>query len=131
MKMIPRLHECRDSSTPPASSASMNELSEHAVIVHFAYGSTDLGVLFALEDTLEQSLSAAGAGEFDGHDLAVNGSDGYLYMYGPDADRLFDAVKSVLESCPFTNGATVTRRYGPAGDDVRESIVTIAHSRPE
>lgn len=104
----------------------MNQSPEHAVIVHFNYGSTDLQPLFALEDELEQAISAAGAGEFDGNELAADGSDAYLYMYGPDADRLFEAVRPVLESSSVMKGALVTRRYGPPEDGVRESVVKIA-----
>lgn len=99
---------------------------EHAVIVHFNYGSTDLDPLFALEDKLEQAISAAGVGEFDGNEVAADGSDGYLYMYGPDADKLFDVVKPALEASSFMKGATVTKRYGPPEDGTRESVVEIA-----
>jgi len=59
-------------------------MADHAVIVHFQYGSTDLSRLFVLEDELERAIAAAGAGEFDGNEVAADGSDGYLYMYGPD-----------------------------------------------
>jgi hypothetical protein len=112
--------------TTSCQTQSMNDLPEHAVIVHFNYGSTDLQPLFALEEKLEQASSLAGAGEFDGNEVAADGSDGYLYMYGPNADRLFEVIKPVLESCVFMKGAKVRKRYGPPKDGVRESIVTIA-----
>jgi len=89
---------------------------EHAVIVHFQYGSTDLSRLFALQEQLERAIEAAGVGEFDGHEVATDGSDGFLYMYGPDADRLFEAVRTTLEAAAFMRGARVRLRYGPASD---------------
>ena len=104
----------------------MSETPEHAVIVHFNYWSTDLQPLFALEDKLEQAISAADVGELDGNEVATDGSDGYLYMYGPDADMLFAAVEPVLKSSSFMAGASVTRRYGPPEDGVREVVVKIA-----
>jgi hypothetical protein len=105
----------------------MTKDPEHAVIVHFFnYGSTDLQRLFALEEQLEQAIADAGVGEFDGNKIATDGSDGYLYMYGPDADRLFEAVRPVLESVDFTRGAQVVKRYGEPVDGVREATVTIA-----
>jgi hypothetical protein len=55
---------------------------EQAVIVHFTYGSTDLTALFELEERLEAVIAAARVGEYDGNEVAVDGSDGYLYMYG-------------------------------------------------
>jgi hypothetical protein len=98
---------------------------EQVVIVHFQYGSTDLSRLFALQDRLEGAISSAKVGDFDGNEIAEDGSDGYLYMYGPDADKLFDAVLPVLKSANFMKKATVTRRYGPPDKDVREVVVVI------
>lgn len=99
---------------------------EHAVIVHFNYGSTNLQPLFALEEQIEQAIAAADAGEFDGDEIAIDGSDGSLYMYGPDADKLFEIVKPLLESVNFMHGAKAIKRYGPPEAGVHEAIVTIA-----
>jgi hypothetical protein len=95
-------------------------VADHAVIVHFEYGSTDLQPLFELEKRLETAIAQARAGELDGNEVATDGSDGYLYMYGPQADALFQAVRPVLEACPFMRGARVRVRYGPPADGVRE-----------
>lgn len=99
---------------------------EHAVIVHFMYGSTDLERLFELEHRLEAAISAAGVGEYDGNEVAVDGSDGYLYMYGPDADKLFDVIRPILETTLFMRGAEVRKRYGPPQNGVREHVIKIA-----
>jgi hypothetical protein len=98
---------------------------EQAVIVHFTYGSRDLKRLFALEEKLEAAITKANVGEYDGNDVATDGSDGYLYMYGPDADRLFEVVKPILQSTPFMSGATAKKRYGPAEAGIKESVVVI------
>lgn len=103
-----------------SSSAVSACTPEHAVIVHFSYGSKNLDALFALEARLEAAISKAKVGEYDGNEVAVDGSDGNLYMYGPDADKLFNVVKPILESVPFMRGATVKRRYGPPQSGVRE-----------
>ena len=102
-----------------------SEPSKHAVIVHFQYGSTDLSRLFEVERKLESAISAAGAGEYDGNEVNVDGSDGFLYMYGPDADRLFEVVRPILESVPFMKGAVATKRYGPPEDGVRRVEIAI------
>ena len=88
---------------------------QHAVTVWFTYGSTDLSRLFALGERLEQAIVSAGVGEFDGNEIATDGSDGSLYMYGPDADALFAVIRPILEATEFTRGARVTLRYGPPG----------------
>jgi hypothetical protein len=100
---------------------------EHAVIVNFAYiGSTDLDPLFALESQLEAAINTAKVGEYDGNEVAVDGSDGTLYMYGPDADKRFAVVRPVLDACGFMKGASARLRYGPPADGVREITVPLA-----
>lgn len=98
---------------------------EQAVLVNFEYGSTDLSDLFALEDQLEKVIIATGVGEFDGNDVAADGSEAILYMYGPDADALFTTVRPILEMTAFTQGARVTLRYGPPEDGVKEVEVVL------
>lgn len=98
---------------------------EHAVIVAFDYGSTDPQPVFDLSDRLEQAIDTAGVGEFDGNELAADGSDGSLYMYGPDADRLLATVRPVLEAAAFMRGARVKLRYGPAGSGAGEKTVVL------
>jgi hypothetical protein len=93
---------------------------EHAVIIHFKYGSTDLQPIFDLEDELEKAITAANAGEFDGNEVATDGSDGFLYMYGPNADALYEAILPVLQISGFMNGATAKLRYGPPEDGIKE-----------
>jgi len=98
---------------------------EHAVIIHFKYGHSDLDPLFALEERLEAEIAANSVGEYDGNEIAVDGSEGTLYMYGPDADRLFQTVHPILESVPFMKGAIARLRYGPPEEGVREKQITI------
>ncbi len=100
-------------------------MSEQAVIVHFTYGQTDLSPLYELEDKLIAAIEAAEAGEFDGNEVAIDGSDGSLYMYGPDADRLFEVVHPVLASAKCIQNAVATIRHGPPEDGVRERKVAI------
>ena len=110
------------SGAPPANAES----PEHAVIVHFQYGSTDLSRLFALEEKLEAAITAAGVGEYDGNEVAVSGADGYLYMYGPNADQLFKVVRPILQATDFMSAAEVRLRYGPPSDASEERVIIIA-----
>jgi hypothetical protein len=99
--------------------------AEQAVIVHFNYGSTDLKPLFVLEDKLESAIKQAGAGEFDGDEVAPDRHDGYIYMYGSSADKLFDAIKPVLTTAPFMRQAKVVKRYGPPGGATKQTEITL------
>jgi hypothetical protein len=99
---------------------------EHALIVEFNYGISELQPLYDLEDELEKAIDAAGAGEFDGHEIAVDLSRGRLSMYGPDAEALLAAALPLLRSSAILKGAQVLCRFGDAGDPaVRETRTTI------
>ena len=97
--------------------------TEHAIIVEFKYGLQDLGPLRETENRLDVAIKSAGVGEYDGDEIATDLSDGSLYLYGPDADRLFAVVRPVLDSASFMRGAVVHVRYGPPGS--RELKVVI------
>jgi hypothetical protein len=100
-------------------------MTEHAVIIKFRYGSTNLDRLFELEDQLNEAISKAEVGEYDGNEIATDGSDGSLYMYGPDADRLLEVVEPIIRASSFMKGAQVRRRYGGAKSGAREVISEI------
>ena len=98
---------------------------EHAVIVHFYYGSTNLQHVYALEDQLRTAISEAAVGEYDGHEVADDGSDGFFYMYGPDAEALFRVIRPLLVGFPFMRGAKVTLRFGPRRRGIPKRVVEL------
>ncbi len=100
-------------------------MAEHAVIVTFEYGLKDLDALFAVEDQLEAAIEQTGVGEYDGNEIAADGSEGTLYMYGPDADALFEAVKDVLRNATCLSIAAATLRYGPPDEGTRRVSVQV------
>lgn len=98
---------------------------EQAVIIDFNYGIQGLDSLFTLEDELEGVINEKQLGEYDGNEVALDYSDGKLFIYGPDAKKLFDGIKPILDKTSFMKGARVRLRFGPAEDGVDESIITI------
>jgi hypothetical protein len=120
-------HRAQAAESPSSLLLAQAQMTEHAVIVHFAYGSTDLTRLFELEDKIEAAIKRSNVGEYDGHEIATDGSDGILYMYGPSADRLFEIVEPILKQTDFMQGAVVTKRYGPPKEGVRETISRIMY----
>ncbi len=78
------------------------------------YGSMNLQYIYALEDQLRDVISEAKVGEYDGKEVANDGSEGHFYMYGPDAETLYRAIRPALAATVFTRTATVTLRFGPA-----------------
>ena len=68
--------------------------------------------MLQLEEKLEKVIADNNAGEYDGHEIAVDYSDGILYMYGQNAENLFKVIKPTLDSCDFMKGATAKLRFG-------------------
>jgi hypothetical protein len=109
-------------------------MGEHAVRVVF-YGFAEkfwtedrrpLDPLFTLEDELIAALAGKDVGALDGHEIAMDGSDGTLFLYGPDADALFAVIEPVLKSSRVTQGGNATLRYGAADQpNVMEKYVAI------
>ena len=98
---------------------------EHAVIVYFDYKMQNLNPLHSLADQLRKVISDNNVGEYDGHEMAVNYNDGIVFMYGPNAEKLFKVVKPILETVDFMKGATAKLRFGPPEDGVKEIEVQI------
>jgi hypothetical protein len=93
---------------------------EHAVIAHLPllegpFGSQrEREVIASLADALCLAIDEHGAGEFDGEEFG--GGRCVIYMYGPNADRLFEVVEPILKAVPMARGGFVTKRYGEARD---------------
>jgi hypothetical protein len=68
--------------------------------------------LAALGGDLGDVLEKTKVGHFDGSEC-IHGRCA-LFMYGPDAEKVFDAVKPVLQQGKLTSGASVELRLGPA-----------------
>lgn len=98
---------------------------EHAVIIEFNYGLENLDALHQLQDQLEETIEVNDLGEYDGHEMATDLSHGYIYMYGPNAEFLYDRTKGILEQADFMKGAKATLRFGPADEASQEIILEI------
>jgi hypothetical protein len=93
---------------------------EQAVLVYLRlidhpFGSDrERAAIFDLEDMLRGAIDDQGAGLFDGEEFG--GGRCVLFMYGPDADRLFAVVEPILKAARFARGGFVIKRYGAAED---------------
>jgi hypothetical protein len=109
-------------------------MPDHAIIVTFYnFGEKfwneerrPLDPLFDLEDEILERLNGKEVGELDGHEIAVDGSDGFLFLYGPDADALYQVIEPVLRASKVTQGGHATLRYGAYNTpNVREKYIEI------
>jgi len=90
-------------------------MARHAVLIHVA-SVPDEG-LGALAAAVGRAARAAGAGELDGHEVAVGGA--VLFLYGPDAERLWASVEPILRSARLGVGSYAILRTGEPGADER------------
>ena len=106
------------------------EAEEHAVLIRVKLSDEGFGtpaerqVLHGIADKLERAVKSSKAGEYDGDELGRGHCT--LFLYGRDADKLFDVVAPILRTHAATQHAVVTKRYGAAGNpDVREVKVRL------
>ena len=105
---------------------SQAKAREQAVIVHLDGQGLPAEVddefdLATIEDQLIDVIATHEVGEFDGNEVGQEGAT--LFMYGPDAERLFAAIESTLRAYPLCKGARVVVRRGPPGAAERSVIL--------
>ncbi len=89
--------------------------AEQEVEVYFEYGSTNFQYVYSLGDQIQRAVAEAKVGEYDGHAIPADGSEGRYFIYGPEAEAIVQVIQPVLEASPLMRGATVTLHYGLRG----------------
>ena len=98
---------------------SPSSMPVHAVSVRFDVTGTDyrdckeLIDVLSLIETLKTRLEVENAGML--HDDRISDGQCTLSMHGPDADRLFTAIRPVLAEASVTEGGYAVKRYGAPG----------------
>ncbi len=114
-------------------------MTEQAVLIEFIdysvrffhEGDHDLDPLHKLEQDMMAVIEKAGVGEVDGHELAMDGTDGMYFLYGPDARALFAAIEPLLRASKITYDAKVTLRFGESDDpSAREEVIQLSGPEP-
>lgn len=86
------------------------------VIVHFFYGVSDLSALHVLEEELDTTVQRNMVGEYHGNEMSSDNGDGYLFILGDSAEKIFTCVKPLLQSFYFMDRSIVTLRSGGISD---------------
>lgn len=93
--------------------------AEQRVTIHMRLSGPGLATseerdsIHKISEMLAEAIIVHGAGEFDG-DVFGDGQC-ELFMYGPDADRLFEAISPILKDWQALKGGYVVKRFGPPG----------------
>ena len=69
--------------------------------------------MFRLEDEIEQIINSCGVGEYDGHEFGQGFAT--LFMFGPDADRMFDVLAESIKNYRPRPGSYAVKCYGDVG----------------
>lgn len=98
---------------------------QQAVIINFWYGKESLDPLYGLEDELRELMDQENIGEYDGHEIAMDNSDGRLYFYGNSAELLFKTILPVIKKVDFLENAEAMLRFGPPEEGVKHITVAL------
>jgi hypothetical protein len=102
-----------------AHEAIFDQLHDQEVIVHLKLADSDIGThedeepIETLTSRLEIIMETTGTGELDGDEWG----GGYckLFLHGPNADLIVDAVLPDLLGYPARPGSFMVKRYGTVG----------------
>jgi len=98
---------------------------EQQISISFRYGMKDLSALHQLSAKLDKVLKENALGEVDGHEVAMDMSHGFLYLYGPSAEAMFKCIKELLGQSPFMEGATAILKFKNGSDNYPEFEVLL------
>ena|SRR5438132_4588458 len=74
--------------------------------------------VMTLSEQLGEALERQALGEYDGDEQGP--AETTLFMYGSDAERLFNGIEAILRAYPLCQNARVVIRRGPLGAPERE-----------
>ncbi len=95
-------------------------MAMQSVAVKFKYGSDDKDPLYELEERITEAVEEQGVGEYDGHEMSMDDSEGYFYLVGPDAMAVWEAIEPVVSKSKLMRGAEVELRKGAVDDEEAE-----------
>jgi hypothetical protein len=102
------------------------KLPKDCIAAYFKLSAPNFGTIDEVKEIhkfagqLAEAIEASGVGVYDGDEFGEGGCG--LFMYGPDADRLFDVVYPLLSSWEKMRGGRIIKRYGQPG---RSETITI------
>ncbi|HLP10709.1 MAG TPA: hypothetical protein VK177_02195 [Flavobacteriales bacterium] len=97
----------------------------HSVVIWFKYGLNEDDSMYNLGEEMAKKVEETKTGIYDGHEIAMDNSDGSYYLYGPNAETLFKAIKPILDKTPWMRGATAVLRFGPLDKESPEIEVEL------
>jgi hypothetical protein len=69
-----------------------------------------------LEERLIDAISESGVGEWEGHELALDGRQALIFLRCSSADRLAEVILPIVRQAALPQGSYLLKRYGGPGD---------------
>ncbi len=98
---------------------------KQSIVVHFNGWINSLEPIHRLSEQLRDLLDNSSLGLFDGHEIAIDGSHGYLFFFGEDPKALFEFVKPTLISADLLKCTRAILRSGNIGEKTEETIIEL------
>jgi hypothetical protein len=105
----------RDKSAQPPSHPG----GKQAVLLHI--DGEDFDRMVEISDKLTDAIEGAKIGVFDGNE--IGGNETVLFMYGPDAELIFNTIEPILMADETLHGTKAIIRWGNHGAPQREVII--------
>jgi hypothetical protein len=107
------------------SEAQKPKVEEQCLKLKFNYGFDSLDELHGLRELLTNAIERNELGDYDGHEIATDLRDGFMYMYGPSAQAIFDCVKPILDNTEFLRGGSATLILGAMGSECERQEIEL------
>jgi hypothetical protein len=74
---------------------------DEILVIKFQYPSLDLHPLFRLENEVKNLIEKDNLGNYEGNEVEIDGSDAAIFMYGPDAGKMFRSIEPIIKKVSF------------------------------
>ncbi len=115
-KLLKRLLLMFSVSSLGVPAAAQTEKKMEALIITTVGVIVTLDEVFEIEDDLTKAFARLSVGEVDGNEIAVDGSEALIYMYGSDAEAMFAVALPILKLHPATATGRAMLRFGDVSD---------------
>ena len=98
---------------------------QQSIVVHFEGWIDSLEPVHRLSEQLREATEGNPTGVFDGHEIAMDCSHGYLFFYTEDARKFFEEVKPILRAADLIKCTKAILRTGNVGSKGGEVVLTL------
>ncbi len=89
----------------------------HSVVIWFDYNREDDSDFYSFSKKLDEHFEHYKDGYYDGHEIAMDNTDGSFYFYGRNAEALFKYVEPLLDACDFMRVASAVLTFDDSLED--------------